>query len=408
MRQGISCVLSYDISLQKLLLPSTALFSGLSWHANLAIMNEAPNPFLEALAGAVLPLLYAMDALSFARQRVDPFTMPQLYEAVGGTAEPLEEALPAFRTAEWPEGEGLADFRERVETAAAGVAQAFAGLKAAAEVEGFDALRLARRGFKGLLEAERALYPMAALSPPISGYFLSDDAREDAALAAKLDAAADNPHPFGGIMEQAGPDGPNGGYARYIPEFLDPSTPAPVIVALHGGRGNGPEVLWSWLQAARARGCVLLAPTAIGDTWAISSDDVDSPNIDRILVETEAVQPLDRSRVLLTGMSDGGTFSYVSGLMDGSPATHLAPFAASFHPMLLEFVSPARIADLPIRLTHGGRDWMFAIDMARTAAAAFQSKFAKIDFHELPDRAHVFPVDQTAATLDWFLGESIG
>jgi phospholipase/carboxylesterase len=396
------------ISLQKALSPSTALFRGFSRRAKIAAMNDAPNPFLEALAGAVLPLLYAMDALSFARQRVDPFTMPQLHEAVGHTAEPLEEALPAFRAAEWPEGEGLADFRERVETAAAGVAQAFAGLKAAAEIEGFDALRLARRGFKGLLEAERALYPMAALSPPISTYFLSEDVRANEALAAQLDAAADNPHPFGGIMEQPGPDGPKGGYARYIPEYLDASTPAPVIIALHGGRGNGPEFLWSWLQAARARRCILLAPTALGDTWAISSDDVDSPNIDRILAETETAQPLDRSRVLLTGMSDGGTFSYVSGLMDGSPATHLAPFAASFHPMLLEFVSPARVADLPIRLTHGGRDWMFAIDMARTAAAAFQSKSAQIDFHELPDRAHVFPVDQTASTLDWFLGKSIG
>jgi phospholipase/carboxylesterase len=366
-------------------------------------MNDEPNPFLEALAGAVLPLLYAMDALSFARQRVDPFTMPQLQEAVGHVAEPLEEALPAFRNAEWPENEGLADFRERVETAAAGVAQAFKGLKAAAEIEGFDALRLARRGFKGLLEAERALYPLAALSPPISAYFLSEDARDIATLTAKLDAAAENPHPAGGVSEFPGADGIRGGYARYIPEYLDPAIPAPVVVALHGGRGNGPECLWSWLQAARARGCVLIAPTALGDTWAITSDDGDSPNIARILDETEAAQSLDRSRVLLTGMSDGGTFAYVSGLVDGSPATHLAPFAASFHPMLLEFVSPARIAALPIRLTHGARDWMFAIDMARTATAAFQSKNARIEFHELADRAHVFPADQTPATLDWFL-----
>lgn len=367
-------------------------------------MNDDPNPFLEALAGAVLPLLYAMDALGFARQRVDPFSMAQLADAIMDTAEPLEEALPAFRNADWPEGPGLSDFRERIETAAAGAGQAFAGLKAAAEIEGFDALRLARRGFKGLLEAERALYPAAALSPPISAYFLPEDARADAALADKLDAAADAPHPSGGVEEQSGPDGLKGGYARYIPEYLGPGEPAPVVIALHGGRGNGPEFLWSWLPAARARGCVLIAPTALGETWAITDDDIDSPNIDRILEEVSAIQALDRSRILLTGMSDGGTFSYVSGLMDGSPATHLAPFAASFHPMLLEFVSAARVASLPIRLTHGARDWMFAIDMARTAAEAFRAKSARIEFHELADRAHVFPADQAPATLDWFLG----
>lgn len=367
-------------------------------------MNDDPNPFLEALAGAVLPLLYAMEALSFVRQRVDPFSMPQLAEAIMHTAKPLEEALPAFCNADWPESEGLADFRARIEQAAAGTAQAFAGLKAAAEIEGFDALRLARRGFKGLLDAERSLYPVAALSPPISAYFLPEDAREDAALAGKLEAAADAPHPAGGVAEYPGRDDERGGYGRYIPEYIDTAEPAPVVIALHGGRGNGPEFLWSWLPAARARGCVLIAPTALGDSWAITNDDVDSPNIDRILDEVSAVQALDRSRVLLTGMSDGGTFSYVSGLMDGSPATHLAPFAASFHPMLLEFVSASRVATLPIRLTHGVRDWMFAIDMARTAAEAFRAKSAQIEFHELADRAHVFPADQAPTTLDWFLG----
>ena len=43
--------------------------------------------------------------------------------------------------------------------------------------------------------------------------------------------------------------------------------------------------------------------------------------------------------MLLTGMSDGGTFSYVSGLQSNSPFTHLAPCSASFHPMLLEVVA---------------------------------------------------------------------
>lgn len=376
-------------------------------------MNNQPNPFLEALAGAVLPLLQAMDALGFVRQRVDPFAMAHLAAAIRDAVPPVQAALPAFRAAEWPDNEGLRRFRDGVEQAVSGVEQAFAGLEAAAEIEGFDALRLARRGFKGLLAAERALYPLAALSPPIGQFFLPDDMRENESLLAKLDAAADAPHPAGGPSEHASPTGGStaaaaGGYARYIPEYLDPKAPAPVVIALHGGRGNGLDFLWSWLPAARSHGVVVIAPTALGETWAITDDDIDSPNIARMVDAVEHVQALDRSRILLTGMSDGGTFSYVSGLVEGSIATHLAPYSASFHPMLLEFVSPERVAALPIRLTHGARDWMFEIDMARTAAAAFQSKGADIDFHELPDRAHVFPVDQTAATLDWFLADKKG
>jgi phospholipase/carboxylesterase len=151
----------------------------------------------------------------------------------------------------------------------------------------------------------------------------------------------------------------------------------------------------------------LVAPSALGDTWAIMGDDIDSPNIDRILDEVAKTQALDRSRILLTGMSDGGTFSYVAGLMDGAIATHLAPFAASFHPMLLEFTSAERLAELPIRLTHGARDWMFQVDMAQMAVEAFQARNANIVYSELPDRAHVFPQDEAAPTLNWFLNDGV-
>jgi len=361
--------------------------------------EDPRQEFMAALAGAVLPLLQAMDALGWARQRLDPYALGQLAEAVAGFAPPLSAALPAFRAATWPDG--LKHFRDAVETAAAATLDGYAALAEAGAAEpGFDGLRLARRAGRRSIAAERALYPLAALSPPIGQYFLPDDAREDDALLTRLDAAADAESGHGGLIERDG-------YALYVPEYLDPAVSAPVALALHGGRGNGPDFLWSWLAAARARGVVLIAPTALGDTWAIMGDDVDSPNLERILAEVGAIQALDPGRVLLTGMSDGGTFSYVSGLMDGSPATHLAPFAASFHPMLLEFAPAERLRRLPIRLVHGARDWMFHVDMARAAAEAFERRGAPLTYVELPDRAHVFPQDEAAPTLDWFLAQPV-
>lgn len=365
-------------------------------------MTDSQDETMRAIAGAVLPLLQAMDALTWARQRVDPFAISALRQAVAELEAPLAAAMPAFRDADWPDG--LTGFRDAVDQAAAGVLDCFQNLKPAAETEGFDALRLARRAFRSHLTAEKALYPQATLSPPVSQYYLPGDAREDQALLERLEAAADREDGHGGVFEQDGPEGGrNGGYAAYIPEYLDPAEPAPVALALHGGRGNGPDFLWSWLPAARARGVVLIAPTALGDTWAITSDDVDSPNIARIVDEVGQRQALDRSRILMTGMSDGGTYSYVSGLADDGLATSLAPFAASFHPMLLEFVSADRLATLPIRLTHGGRDWMFEVGMARMAAEAFKTRNARLTYRELPDRAHVFPQDEAAPTLDWHL-----
>ena len=77
------------------------------------------------------------------------------------------------------------------------------------------------------------------------------------------------------------------------------------------------------------------------------------------------------ARRLLTGMSDGGTFTYVLGLRDGCRFTHLAPIAAAFHPlMMMTFADADRVRGLPIHIVHGAQDWMFPPQLARTAEQA--------------------------------------
>ena len=65
-------------------------------------------------------------------------------------------------------------------------------------------------------------------------------------------------------------------------------------------------------------------------------EDTDTPNLNRLLDAVTSRWNIDPARVLLTGMSDGGTFCYVTGLESASPFTHLAPVAATFHPLMAE------------------------------------------------------------------------
>ena len=74
---------------------------------------------------------------------------------------------------------------------------------------------------------------------------------------------------------------------------------------------------------------LLVAPTAPGRTWTLDPG-ADGEVIDRILTEVEARWPTDPTRRLLTGMSDGGTFTYGLGLQDGQ-RHHSRPVAAAFH-----------------------------------------------------------------------------
>ena len=63
--------------------------------------------------------------------------------------------------------------------------------------------------------------------------------------------------------------------------------------------------------------------------------------------------------MLLTGMSDGGTFCYVSGLERASPFTHLAPVAATFHPLMAEMADAERLRGLPIHSCTAGSTGCF-------------------------------------------------
>jgi len=115
---------------------------------------------------------------------------------------------------------------------------------------------------------------------------------------------------------------------------------------------------------------------------------------------------VDASRLLLTGMSDGGTFSYVSGLDSASPFTHLGPVAASFHPMLAQIADEGRMRGLPIFLVHGKLDWMFPVEMARHAEEALSAAGARVTYREIADLSHTYPREINAAMLSWLRGDA--
>jgi phospholipase/carboxylesterase len=132
--------------------------------------------------------------------------------------------------------------------------------------------------------------------------------------------------------------------------------------------------------------------------------DIDGAHLQRVLEQIAQRWRVDRTRLLLTGMSDGGTFTLLGGLDETSPFTHLAPVAASFHPLLLTMASPQRLAGLPIYLVHGALDWMFPVSVARTARQALSAAGAKVTYREIADLSHVYPREEGRAILDWLIG----
>lgn len=360
--------------------------------------ETATEPAIETIAKLVPATLRALYALEFAARHLSPDTLSRLIEAIADRHDDVEAALVASRAIDWPER--LAPVRDSLERAAAAAAEGITRLLVAPEAP--QPIVAAYRALRTYAQAAEAIYPMAAHLKSVSQFFLEPAARDDTALADRL-ASLDPTREGVGVMHGGGPAGTRGAFSLYVPETYDASQPIPLVVAMHGGSGNGGAFLWSWVREARTRNFIVIAPTAIGSTWSLMEPEVDGPNIDRMVEEVAAQWNVDPSRQLLTGMSDGGTFSYVLGLGGKGRLTHLTPIAAAFHPMMMTFASADRVRGLPVHIVHGARDWMFPPGMAREAERMLAEAGAAVIYREIADLSHTYPRDENAAILDWFL-----
>ena len=341
---------------------------------------------------AVLPsLLGALDALGFIARHLHPPAFDRVMEAVGAPEAPL--AAARAKLSHWPAS--YADVRSALDQSSEAALAAFTGLRAVQHGKGD--LGNAFRALRHWPRAQEALYPLAAKFPPVSSFFLEPELREDAPLLARLS----EPKEGTGDFHEDDEPGKRGGFSLYVPEFYSAERSWPLVMALHGGSGNGSSFLWSWLRSARSLGAIVVAPTALGPTWALMGEDLDTPNLMRILDLVRSRYSIDPNRLLLTGMSDGGTFCYVSGLERASPFTHLAPVAATFHPLMADMADRERLRDLPIFITHGALDWMFPVQVARQTQGLLAAAGATVTYRELDDLSHAYPREINVEILRW-------
>jgi len=209
---------------------------------------------LDDLTMLLPPLLRSLEALGFVARNLNPAQYDLVLETIGSPDAALRRVRPNLEA--WPDD--LAPMRQRLETARDAVLDAFDGLRAAPDDA--DGLRAAFRALRLLPRAQEALYPLAAGLPPVSRFFLALASRDDASLQARLTGA--EPREDAGLVHIDDEPGGRGGFSMYVPEDYTPERQWPLVMALHGGGGNGRSFLWSWLRDARGRGAILIAPSS--------------------------------------------------------------------------------------------------------------------------------------------------
>jgi predicted esterase len=343
----------------------------------------------EIAQAAILQCLRAMESV---QQSV-------LFQAIGeaqdelknACAEPLERAAAALRDSTFPESQRDAEIALK---------QAFSYLRNAIELfssrsggADFGALFINSRAQQ--CTALELLYRWRADLEVIEPYFrLSADDRTSEQLGVNA--------PGLGITHVPANKKHND-YSLYVPETYDHEQKLPLIVCLHGGYGSGNDYIWSWLRAARSRGYVLLSPKSYAQTWSIIQPPVDVNSIMAMIDDLVASHNIDRSRIYLSGLSDGGTFSYLLGLQHADRFCAVAPIAGVLSPATDMMLRAGLAKDLPLHVVHGVHDMIFPVQSTRSTNKLFESLGYNLTYTELPDWGHALTYTiNEEIVLPWF------
>ena len=335
-------------------------------------------------------LIEALEALERLQRRFQP----PLMEPLCGELRPFADALRRARERLGPTG-GTEGTDGPLEQAAGLVSDALRLVLACADLGMEQGVMQLMRALRKACRAQETLFPLRRQVPALNRFFLEPPLH---GRTPDLDPRAPAPPEAGPEHEGVAEDP----YARGALSFYAPGSgagaePRPLVVALHGGFGHGRDFIWTWVREARSRRFFLLAPTSRGTTWSLMAPQIDGPPLAERVARLIAERNVDPERVLLTGVSDGGTFALVTALGEDGPFTAFAPVACALPPANL-----SRARGKEIRWVHGALDWMFPVHTAERAARILEGAGARIVFRRIEDLSHAYPREENARILSWF------
>ena len=132
-----------------------------------------------------------------------------------------------------------------------------------------------------------------------------------------------------------------------------------------------------------------MAPTSVDTTWSILEPANDGKALLSMLEFVKGKWAIDADRILVNGISDGGTFSLVLSLQGRLPFTGFASVAGVLPPFDLSHAKGKRIY-----MVHGALDWMFPPKLAQTAFDRLKKAGSKVTFKLLEDLSHTYPREE--------------
>ncbi|MFP6807256.1 MAG: hypothetical protein VB957_08745 [Pseudomonadales bacterium] len=356
-------------------------------------MPDNSDQLADAITDLAPKLLTTMGAFEQVQRNMHPSRIEALAEFIAPFELSLRDSFEEFAKHSFPED--IAQFGKRLHDGAKYSLRACNGI-----TDRSDDTFATMKAMRAQCRAQEFIYPLANILTPVSQYFLEIEARDNKQLLDQLNQ--DRPGEQIGVLNAQNERDKRGGFTVYIPEYLDRSKPASLVIALHGGTGHGADFLWSWLREARTRGFILMAPTSQMDTWSLMGEEHDLDPLTAMLDFVKQQCTIDEEHIMLTGMSDGATYTLLAGLNDNSPFTHLAPFSGVLHPEIVMSGRMKFAENRNIYLVHGTLDWMFPIETAHMAQAELAAAGARVMFKPIEGLSHIYCRAESPDLIHWF------
>jgi poly(3-hydroxybutyrate) depolymerase len=183
-------------------------------------------------------------------------------------------------------------------------------------------------------------------------------------------------------------------YAVNVPQNYDPSRRYQLRFQLHGGIGRR----------------VTNQPVGTGEIGALAGDEqfyvlpyswVDSPwwgddqvlNLAAILDDLKRRYNIDENRIVLSGVSDGGTGAYYIGMRDTTPYASFTPLNGYIMVLANDDIDrgqlfPDNLRNKPMFVVNGGKDPLYPAARVRPSVEHLIQHGVEVAYHPQPEAVH--------------------
>ncbi|MDX1963250.1 MAG: PHB depolymerase family esterase [Pirellulales bacterium] len=182
-------------------------------------------------------------------------------------------------------------------------------------------------------------------------------------------------------------------YRLVIPDSVDLTQPAPLVVALHGMAIDSKDLMprYSKLNdTARKHKFLIAYPNALEKHWGIKPTKVaaDLAFFDELVAQISTNYAVDSRRIYVLGISNGGYFAHLIGKERSTTVAAVVSHSGVLGLQTLGGIKAER--KFPVMIVHGDRDPIFPVAFARENRDKYQREGHPVTYQEIAGGGHLW------------------